>query len=433
MGKLHALVRQIGLFWAGVTYVYLILMVWNSWMTVPIVRQFPLSLWLWGNVVAFALVNWFGFHLLMQQRQTIPSQRYLLHFSIFWLLMMILVTDLARIAAPFAGLYWTVFGVTVALTRIPWNIPFACFPIVGMVLFWQILPTSGSWQDWFNFVYFVVAIVVYAIVGILIAALIGQRFAREKILQQLKVANDQLYAAHTQLERTNSQERQLAILHERERMAREMHDTVGHALVLATVKLEAMKRLQQSDPERVGHELDVTMGVLRTAMGELRSTLALLRTPMDAPKAVGVELTRAVQAAAERTGWQIDLQIQTDTDDWPAAVCHALLRIGREAITNAERHAQAQKLHVCLARAQHMAHLTIVDDGRGLPVDPSGEEVIREGHYGIQGMRERAKQLQGSCTVRPAQPCGTLVECCIPLAAQETIDQISALQVTAYE
>ncbi len=175
------------------------------------------------------------------------------------------------------------------------------------------------------------------------------------------------------------------------------------------------------------------MGVLRTAMGELRGTLALLRTPLDEPDAVGVELTRTVHAAAERTGWQVELQILTETDDWPSAVRHALLRIAREAITNAERHAQAQKLCVSLTRSQHLAHLTIMDDGCGLPIYPPGQPVISDGHFGIQGMCERAKHLQGSCTVRPAQPRGTVVECIIPFAAQEHFAQISDFQVIAHE
>jgi hypothetical protein len=103
--------------------------------------------------------------------------------------------------------------------------------------------------------------------------LIGERFERNKLFTQLTQANGELEEAHRQLAQSVVQEQELAVLRERTRLAREMHDTIGHALVLIFVKLEAAQRLRERDPERCDHELESTKQIARETMTALRTSI----------------------------------------------------------------------------------------------------------------------------------------------------------------
>jgi signal transduction histidine kinase len=94
--------------------------------------------------------------------------------------------------------------------------------------------------------------------NMLFQQLIGERFERNRLFTQLAQANGELEEAHRQLAQSVAQQQELAALRERTRLAREMHDTIGHALVLISVKLEAAQRLRERDPERCDHELEST-------------------------------------------------------------------------------------------------------------------------------------------------------------------------------
>src|SRR5262245_58346708 len=106
-----------------------------------------------------------------------------------------------------------------------------------------------------------------------------ERFERNHLLLQLANANTELEEAHHRLEQSASHEQELAVLRERTRLAREMHDTLGHALVLISVKLEAAQRLRERDPERCDSELESTKQIARDSMAALRASIANLRTP----------------------------------------------------------------------------------------------------------------------------------------------------------
>src|SRR5207245_10921098 len=118
--------------------------------------------------------------------------------------------------------------------------------------------------------------------NMLVQQLIGERFERNKLFKQLTQANGELEEAHRQLAQSVIQEQELAVLRERTRLAREMHDTIGHALVLISVKLEAAQRLRERDPERCNDELESTKQIARETMTALRASIADLPSrPLD--------------------------------------------------------------------------------------------------------------------------------------------------------
>src|SRR5206468_847001 len=143
-------------------------------------------------------------------------------------------------------------------------------------------------------------------------------------------------------------EKEVAALRERDRLAREMHDVLGHALVLVAVKIEAAQRLQSVDPERAAAELDATKELVRQSMSDLRSSLANLRNP--AFEADDKPLSDALQDWAQRTakegGFQIDCRFEQGTKTLPAPIQDALWRVGREAILNVVKHARASHVEL---------------------------------------------------------------------------------------
>src|SRR5260370_35927760 len=110
----------------------------------------------------------------------------------------------------------------------------------------------------------------------LVQRLISARFERNQLILHLSRANTELEEARRRLSESAVQEQELAVLRERTRLAREMHDTLGHALVLISIKLKAAQRLRQSDQERCDRELESTKEIVRTSMMELSACIANL-------------------------------------------------------------------------------------------------------------------------------------------------------------
>ena len=116
--------------------------------------------------------------------------------------------------------------------------------------------------------------------AIVIQNMISERNERSRLLAELTQTHNELSEAHQKLAESAAQEQELAVLRERNRLAREMHDTLGHALVLVTVKLEIAQKLRKRDPERSNRELEATQNLVRESMNELRASIANMRSPI---------------------------------------------------------------------------------------------------------------------------------------------------------
>jgi len=251
-----------------------------------------------------------------------------------------------------------------------------------------------------------------------VSTLIRQRTERDRLIVELREANGQLQHAHQQLRLAHAREIELAALRERNRLARDMHDSLGHALVLIAVKIEAGQRLQTVDPARATAEWEETKTLVRSTMADLRHSIAGLRLPAlqeqpfrEALMELGFELERVVGVAVT-----IDAPGEVDLLDRP--IHEALYRVVQEALANVARHAGARHATVRLERHGHAVRLEIADDGIGLAAAPRSEG----GHYGVTGMRERVEALGGTLTLGPrevaGQPVsnrGTVVRATIPV------------------
>jgi signal transduction histidine kinase len=203
---------------------------------------------------------------------------------------------------------------------------------------------------------------------------------------------------------------QVAASDERARIAREVHDGLGHALVASILRLELCRRLLKRDPEQAERILEEEVPALRAAWNEGRNLAFHLRPWERDPAGFSHSLRRHVSRFAERTGIAVTLDID-DTRDWnlPADVEIAVTRIVQEALTNVARHAQASAVQIRVERNDNNICCAIEDDGQGFDAESP------RASFGLNAMRERAENPGGSFTLESGPGRGTTIEARIPL------------------
>lgn len=225
----------------------------------------------------------------------------------------------------------------------------------------------------------------------------------------------ELQASHRELEKARQKEAELAVLRERERMARELHDGLGHTLVTLSMQLEAIQRLYRVDPERASGQVDQMKQLTRESMTELRHSVAGLRAPGLGKRPLPTALQTLITQFSQRTG----IQVQSEIADisLPPTLAEPLWRIAQEALTNIEKHAQASHVSLILDATPGEIQLTIQDDGSGiLPSDKA-----KPGHFGLRGMKERAETLNGTLKIESPNGQGTTIQVNIPLRTRHTL------------
>jgi len=220
-----------------------------------------------------------------------------------------------------------------------------------------------------------------------------------------------LEAAQKELELARQRDTELATLQERERLARDLHDSLGHALVAISVQLEAIQRLYKVDSDRASAQVDELKNLTRASMDDLRRSLAGLRTPGLGER----YLSEALQTLSVETGQRAHLEmkchIAEGADQLTPAQAETLWRVAQEALANIERHAAARTVQLQFNIESNAALLSIKDDGRGLPPDAEKQS----GHYGLRGMRERVEGLGGTMTLTSNGEGGSRVDVKLPI------------------
>lgn len=229
--------------------------------------------------------------------------------------------------------------------------------------------------------------------------------------QERAMLVNELTAAKAELERARGAEAELAALRERERVARDLHDGLGHSLVTLSVQLEAIQRLYRVDPDLASARVDELKRLTRDSMAQLRGAIDGLRAPEHDDQPLSRLLRERVSAMAERSGMAVSADIDSAIDQLPPITAEAVRRIVLEALTNVEQHAQARHVAASVRVVHDHIAITISDDGLGLP--PDAEQ--RPGHYGLRGMRERVEGLGGALGLESNPAGGTTVSATIPV------------------
>jgi signal transduction histidine kinase/ligand-binding sensor domain-containing protein len=204
-----------------------------------------------------------------------------------------------------------------------------------------------------------------------------------------------------------------AVLAERNRIARELHDTLDQAFTGLGLQLDAaLARLGRRDIDSARAHLDVARQLVRHSQSEARRSVRDLRSTTLEGVDLATALSRAAAQISAGTLVRIVVHIQGTARPLSSDVEQNLLRIGQEALTNAIKHAQAHEVHVDLSFDADRVELHVRDDGRGF--DAASPEA-RTGHFGLLGMRERADQLGGELHLRSGPDRGTEVVVAVPV------------------
>ena len=213
----------------------------------------------------------------------------------------------------------------------------------------------------------------------------------------------------------------LAVETERLRIARDLHDLLGHNLSLIALKSELAKRLVNVAPERAVIEISDVENVARTTLQEVREAVSAFRQPT-----LQSELSAAREIlVAAGIAYHLDRNASM-IDALPTPVESVLSWTVREGVTNIIRHSRAQHCAIHITRNFGEISIEVIDDGVGV----SNMDISAEEGNGLRGLRERVKTLGGRCEAFPREEGGFLLAVSVPLA-QQTHDSLKPGSITA--
>jgi signal transduction histidine kinase len=215
-------------------------------------------------------------------------------------------------------------------------------------------------------------------------------------------------------EREREDRARIAVAEERARIARELHDVVGHSVSVMTVQASAVRRLLRPEQQRERDALLIVEQTGREALAEMRRMVGVLRRPEEAPALAPQpsldHLDRLVEQARE-AGLPVELRIEGKPVQLPAGLDLTAYRLVQEGLTNAMKHARAEQTQVIVRYGDSDIEVTVSDDGQGDLGDDVG------GGHGLVGMRERVSVYGGELEAGPRADGGYRLRARLPLAS----------------
>jgi signal transduction histidine kinase len=336
--------------------------------------------------IAFGLVHAFGFRLVTTPRR----------LAVYFVAQIIIVLALMVLASPsdVFNLFFYILGL-IAVMILPSRAALAW--IVG---FYLLDSLSALWSRGAGGI---IAVLFYGAAFMLTAA-IGYALRQTEIA---RLKNEELLE---ELESTQHQLQEMAVAEERARMAREMHDSLGHRLTVGIVQLEGAQRLIPSDPERAARMIGTMRDEMKEALAELRRTVTALRAPITDDHPLDIALSELTQTFQQNTGILTHFSVSPGFPGVPETYRLALYRAAQEALTNIQRHARADNAWLFLGADDQKITLVMDDDGKGMDVQSENSA-----GSGLLGLRERATQLGGEMRLAERPGGGTQLIFTVPL------------------
>ena len=221
--------------------------------------------------------------------------------------------------------------------------------------------------------------------------------------------------------RLHEQAKQSAVVKERQRLARELHDSVTQVLYSVILYADATRLAFAADKKVEGMEnLQELRTLARQAMADMRLLLFRLHPPLLAEEGLVVALQTRLEAIEARAGLQIDLQVEGE-NTLPIALEEALYKIAQEALNNVVKHAKAEKVRVHLRFTDQECWMTIQDDGVGF--DPA--MVQREGGLGLRSIAERVEQIDGKLLLESVPTQGVKLQVVVKIHQTAATPQVA--------
>jgi signal transduction histidine kinase len=217
-------------------------------------------------------------------------------------------------------------------------------------------------------------------------------------LADLKAANDKLRAYADQVEEN-------ATLTERNRLAREIHDSLGHYLTVVIVQIEAAIAMRESEHERSIDSLRKAQGLAQKGLAEVRRSVTALRLPVGSRSLI--DSMNALFEECRASGVNTDFQLQGTPCRLPPLAELALYRAAQEGLTNVHKHSRAKSATITLEYSEDTVRLIVHDDGIGRDNSEQG--------FGLIGLRERVQLLGGEVKIATGANQGFTLEIVLPI------------------
>lgn len=347
---------------------------------------------------------------------------HLLHFSqrttryyLWWSAIDFVTSSLYGIVFPESSLFQINFGIIgVTLLIFTDNRKYLSFAAISLTVVWALLWRLQYLQTGtVNFINFLINFG-YVLNSILVGALIRHLLlARQKISEQyeaLEESHRALQEAHDTLYNYTSQVEQLTAARERNHIAREIHDTVGHAMTALLVQLQAARMLQEHDAAKSNETLLRCEELARSALQQVRLSVRALREEEGAQLTVIESIQNLLGDFSEMTGVSVSLQLEGDPSHISASLQLTLYRIIQESLTNAKRHGNASAADITIRCDNRQIELEIHDNGQGTGEVTAG--------FGLTNIRERVQEQGGTVRFATEKGAGFHVTVIFPLQKQ---------------
>jgi len=235
-------------------------------------------------------------------------------------------------------------------------------------------------------------------------------YAAGTILRRRQDTAEELARRTAELEREQEELEELSVRHERQRIAGELHDVVGHALSVLVIQAAAGQRLVDSEPERAARTLDVIAESARRGTADLERLVELLGG--EATPAPDLGLVDDVVAHAVRSGLDVTYRVDADRAAVTDHAAHLVHRVVQEGLTNALRHAPGSPVRIRVAAQAEGGLAVSVENDRS-----AGVGTLRGSGRGLLGLRERVQAQGGRLRAGPTDSGGWRVEAWLPLVA----------------
>jgi signal transduction histidine kinase len=232
-------------------------------------------------------------------------------------------------------------------------------------------------------------------------------------LRQVELARRQIQQLLEELRASQGQLQDMAVVEERNRLARELHDSLGHRLTVAVVQLEGAQRLIPTNPQRAAQMIGTMRDEMKDALAELRQTVSALRTPIPGDAPLEVAISTLSQTFQQNTGIPTHFTVTVGFPALPDPYRLTFYRAAQEALTNIQRHAGAHNAWLQLSADDHWVTLVVEDDGRGID-----EHQEKSQGSGLLGLNDRAALLGGQIKITERPGGGAQLTLSVPLPKQ---------------
>ncbi len=244
---------------------------------------------------------------------------------------------------------------------------------------------------------------------VLVFTLLERRSEQEKRRAESLVK--ELQTAHFELKAAQQKEKELAIAEERMRMARDIHDGLGHHLTVLSIQLQAADKLVERNPQAAAEAIRTSRAEAQAALEEVRRSVGVMRQLPAESQPLDIMLTNLVHDFDEHTGLESHFETSGNPIELSAFAGQTLFRTVQESLTNVQKHGKEVKhILVKLEYTAENVRLSVSDDGQKPDTVSTGQA-----GYGLKGLKERVDQLGGEFCCGPGVEGGFQVDVTIPL------------------